>query len=77
MKKETFQHMLDRKTAQVVHALSSMSNTAYDAAFHTFCGSDTYHKLADEGTKYWRESIPYILESYIAETNAEPINDDY
>ena len=77
MKKETFQHMLNRKTAQVIHALSTMSNTSYDAVFHTFCSSDTYRKLTDEETKYWRESVPYIVESYVAEMNGEPINDDY
>ncbi|GHU93256.1 hypothetical protein FACS1894208_02430 [Clostridia bacterium] len=77
MNKDTVQLMVDRKTAQVVHEVSKKLNMRYDAVFHMFCGSDTYRKLSDFGTKYWKESIPYIVESFIAERNNAPINDDY
>ena len=77
MKKETFKALIDGKTTQVVHALSKINGLQYSGVFSEFCASDTYRKLADEETKYWRESAPYILDSFIAEQNNKPTNDDY
>lgn len=74
---EAFQLIIDRKTAEVVHQISTRLDMQYNEAFYLFCGSDTYRKLADEETKYWRESVPYILESFVSERANIPVNDDY
>ena len=77
MKKDEVNLIIDRKTANVVHDLSAIYKQPYNDLLQRFLTSDTYRKLADEETKYWRESTPYIVESYVAELNKQPINDDY
>ena len=75
--KAEIKNIIDRKSAQVTHEVSKIFNLEYEQAFHKFFNSETYIKLSDEETKYWKESIPYILESFVSEKEGIPVNDGY
>jgi hypothetical protein len=72
-----FEIILKRRTATLVGIIAKQQRITREEALRIFSASDTYRKLSNEKTKYWRESDPYIWESYDCEMKGLPINDDY
>ena len=75
IKKGLFIQLVGLLSANVVYEFVKDTGIDYTTAFNTFYSSDTYRKLEDRRTRYWRESAQYIYESLYRELHGLPIND--